>query len=264
MPFTMETSTCRVRGGIGLPTVIYLPGAHGDATLAGAFGTALGDRVRWVEIDYPRSTSIGLPEIARSVLAALDARGVRDGWLVAESFGSQVAWEIIARVGRGESGFRLDGLFLAGGFVRYPWRWLVGSARAASANLPSRGVALLLGGFIRWARWIYGTTPEKRASVEAFAARRREPGDFAALTHRLRLIRDNDPRPIARAWRGPVWSLAGRWDAMVPIPLVHRWLRRECPGWRGAEVFWRSDHLVLVCQPEKAADAVRRAVRGEW
>lgn len=260
----METSTCRVRGKAGLPTVTYLPGAHGDATLAGAFGAALGDGVRWVEIDYARSTSVGLPAIAGSVLELLGANGVHEGWLVAESFGSQVAWEIIAAVARGESRFQVHGLILAGGFVRYPFRWLVGSARAASANLPSRAVALLLGGFVRWARWIHGSTPEKRAAVESFAARRRAPGDFAALTHRLRLIRDNDPRPTARAWRGPVWSLAGRWDAVVAMPLVHRWLRRECPGWRGAEVFARSDHMVLMCQPERSASAVHRAISGGW
>lgn len=251
----MATASCCVRGAAGLPTLVYLPGLHGDWSLTGPFGAALGDSVRWVRTAYGRSTSDDLPAMARSVLEALGAAGIDGGWLLAESFGSQVAWSLLGEL-RERPGFRVDGVILAGGFVRYPWPWLVGSAHAGADRI-SGGLSLLVAAGIRWARFHYGKTPEGRAAVEAFASHRREPGDAAAMTHRMRLIRDHDPRPVARAFRGPVWSLAGRWDLLVPMPWVHRWLRRECPGFRGAVTLGGCDHVVLASRPARAAGVVR-------
>jgi hypothetical protein len=50
-----EELQLRIHGEATLPTLVYLPGLHGDWTLVGGFLRALGGRVRFVEMTYPRS-----------------------------------------------------------------------------------------------------------------------------------------------------------------------------------------------------------------
>jgi pimeloyl-ACP methyl ester carboxylesterase len=260
----MPDVVCQVRGPASAPTVIYLPGLHGEPTLVQSFGRALGGEIRFVTLEYPRSVTTTLRQLALDSRQALRAAGVDHGWLLAESFGSQVAWAWLeAGTSPTEPPFTVDGLILAGGFVRFPWPWLVTSTRHATQAVPSRGLGFLLWAFEHWARWWYPHAPEVRRGIEVFAARRREPGDREAMAHRLRLIREADLRPVARECRLPVWSLAGRWDSVVPMPWVHRWLRRNCPGFRGAVTLGGSDHVVLACQPDRSAEVVRGWVHGQ-
>ncbi len=253
-----QITECRVHGDASRPTVLYLPGLHGDWTLVGAFRSALGDRVRFVEFAYPRSVTAGLPGLAAGVLRSAESAGIRHGWLLAESFGSQVAWALLDILACDPAGFQADGLILAGGFVRFPWPGLIRPVRSMLARMPESALDLLLRAFAGWVRFCNRESPGSLAMTEEFLTRRREPGEREAMVHRLELIRDHDPRPRARAFRGPVWSVTGGWDPVVPWPLVHRWLKRDCPGWRGAEVFWNADHTVLVSQPGRAAQVVGR------
>src|SRR5215831_3221612 len=92
-----ETVQIRIHGGAASPTLIYLPGLHGDWTLVGSFRKALAGRVRFVEVTYPRTLDWSLDDYARGVEEGLAANGISDGWLLAESFGSQVAWPLLAR-----------------------------------------------------------------------------------------------------------------------------------------------------------------------
>ena len=85
----------RVHGPATLPALIYLPGLHGDWTLVGSFRRAIAGRVRFVEFTYPCTTEWLLADYAREVMAALSAAGITRGWLLAESFGSQVAWALL-------------------------------------------------------------------------------------------------------------------------------------------------------------------------
>ena len=103
----MEEVLVRIYGDPALPTLIYLPGLHGDWTLVGSFRRAVVGHVRFVELTYPRSLAWSLDEYALGVELALEAAGIREGWLLAESYGSQIAWQII---GRGR--FRVLGLEL--------------------------------------------------------------------------------------------------------------------------------------------------------
>ena len=82
----------RIHGEAERPSLIYLPGLHGDWTLVSSFRMALGDRVRFVEVTYPRTVTWTLDDYARAVLDALAGHGVREGWLLAESFSSVVAY----------------------------------------------------------------------------------------------------------------------------------------------------------------------------
>src|SRR5436189_2396948 len=102
----------RVHGTADEPTLIYLPGLHGDWTLVSSFGAAVSGRVRFVEFTYPRTLTWSLEDYARSIECCLREHGITRGWLLGESFGSQIIWPLLAEAGRG---FEADGVVLAGG-----------------------------------------------------------------------------------------------------------------------------------------------------
>ena len=87
----------RVHGDATLPTLVYLPGLHGDWTLVSSFRAAIAGRVRFVEFTYPRTTTWSLDDYARGIEEMLLAQGIERGWLLGESFGSMPAWQIIGR-----------------------------------------------------------------------------------------------------------------------------------------------------------------------
>src|SRR3989442_5059 len=85
----------RVHGEASLPTLVYLPGMHGDWTLVSSFRAAIAGRVRFVEFTYPRTTTWSLDEYASGIEGMLLAKGIERGWLLGESFGSQPAWQMV-------------------------------------------------------------------------------------------------------------------------------------------------------------------------
>src|SRR5436309_10967579 len=87
----------RVHGDASLPTLVYLPGMHGDWTLVSSFRAAIAGRVRFVEFTYPRTTTWSLEDYARGIEGMLLAQGIERGWLLGESFGSQPAWQVVKR-----------------------------------------------------------------------------------------------------------------------------------------------------------------------
>ncbi|MDE2144246.1 MAG: alpha/beta hydrolase [Elusimicrobia bacterium] len=225
--------------------MIYLPGLHGDWGLIGAFRRALGGRVRFVEVSYPLAPQ-GLEELAAAVEKALTAVDVRSGWFLAQSFGSQVGWELLRR------GFKADGVILAGGFVRHPAPWgaammrpLLDGPWSAALRPPYRAMTWLGGALSR-------RDPDSARELAAFAAGR-TVAQWKAAAWRLRLVATSDPRHVARATAIPVWYLGGAVDLLVPWPWVVGWLARECPGYRGKTVFPWADHNVLGSAPKESA-----------
>src|SRR5437773_6066118 len=87
----------RVHGDASLPTLVYLPGMHGDWTLVSSFRAAITGRVRFVEFTDPRTTRWSLDDYARGIERMLLAQGIGRGWVVGESFGSQPAWRLVGR-----------------------------------------------------------------------------------------------------------------------------------------------------------------------
>ena len=242
----------RIHGDAALPTLVYLPGLHGDWTLLTRFRRAVAGRVRLVEITYPRWTRESLHEQAALIDAVLAAHGVDRGWVLAESFGSQVAWPLVGGHGRN---FRANGLILAGGFVRHPWLFGVRLARALARHLPIRVMHLNLRVLLHLARLWHRNDPETLASLAEFAARRTEE-DREAACHRLDLIATSDLRPLAAQARIPVYFVTGLLDLIVPWPPVRSWLRRNCPGWKGDHVLGLADHPVLTSAPRATAKIV--------
>jgi pimeloyl-ACP methyl ester carboxylesterase len=259
-----ECLQCRVHGAASLPTLIYLPGLHGDWTLVSSFRAAVSGRVRFVEFTYPRTVRWSLDDYAAAIQNALQRQGVRRGWLLGESFGSQIVWPLLARTPAGSDPterpggeFEAEGVILAGGFVRHPVPWGVRLASRLCAGAPGGLVRWSLTFYAQFAKFRHRHAPETLANLHEFIARRTEL-DRQAVVHRLRLIVSRDPRPVARHLHLPVYYLAGALDPLVPWPWVRGWLRRECPGYRGGRTLWRADHNVLGTAPGAAVEQVLR------
>ena len=247
-----EKLEIRIHGGGALPTLIYLPGLHGDWTLVGSFRRALAGRVRLVEVTYPRTLTWSLDDYAAGVEAALAEQAITRGWLLGESFSSQVVWAILAR-----NRFPVEAAILAGGFVRHPMRWGARMAELAGGGIPLSLLTRLLFGYAKAARFRYRHAPETLANIHAFIARRTELDRQAAM-HRLRLIARNDPSAIACQMSQPLYALTGWLDPIVPWYWVRRWLRRNCPALREYRILWSADHNVLGTAPQAAAKLVVR------
>jgi pimeloyl-ACP methyl ester carboxylesterase len=231
-------------------TLIYLPGLHGDWTLVGSFRAALADRVRFAEITYPRTLTWSLEDYAAETEAALAEKNITRGWLLGESFSSQVVWPILAR-----KKFSVEGVILAGGFARHPMQWGVRLAEKIAGGISLRLIIALMFGYAKVSRFRYRHAPETLATINEFIARRTEL-DRQAAVHRLRLIVKNDPCEIARNVNVPIFALTGVLDPIVPWVFVFPWLRRNCPALRERKIIWSADHNVLGTAPKAAAEQV--------
>lgn len=252
-----ESLQLRIHGDPAAPALVYLPGIHGDWTLAGGLRAALGGAVRFVEFTYPRTLAWSLADYAAAVEDALRGAGVGEGWVLAESFGSQVAWPLVAEA----RAFRAVGLVLAGGFGRHPLRRTAGACRQVCATLPLTWLHGALRLYAQAARFRYRRSPQTLADLAEFVARRTE-ADRRAAVWRLDLIVANDPAPLAARYAGPVHYLSGLADPVVPWPLVPPWLRRHCRGYRGLRLVAAADHAVLATAPGRSAALVRAWMAG--
>jgi pimeloyl-ACP methyl ester carboxylesterase len=245
-----EELRLRIHGKANLPALIYLPGLHGDWTLVGGFRRALGDRARFVEITYPRTLTWSLNDYAAGVESELREHDINSGWLLGESFSSQVVWTMLER-----NRFQARGVILAGGFVRHPVRGLVRLAGRIAGGIPLAWLTRILFGYAKIARFRYRHSPETLASIDEFIARRTEL-DRQAAKHRLDLIAQNDPCSIARTTQIPIFAISGFLDPIVPWVFVRHWLRGNCSALRDYKIIFRADHNVLSTAPDVAAEQI--------
>ncbi len=294
-----EELQLRLHGDASLPVLIYLPGLHGDWTLVTSFRLALAGRVRFVEFTYPRTLAWSLREYADAIAGALLKQGINRGWLLGESFGSQIVWPMIGRNvaatfrlrseartagsptqpegfgygvlpggGRSQTAvtgidpcFHADGVILAGGFVKHPLKWGVYAAGKFCHGVSLTWLTRFLFFYARFAPFRHRHAPETLAGIQEFVARRTEL-DKQAAVHRLRLVAANDARELARQVRLPVYHLSGMFDPVVPWPFVRPWLKQNCPGYRGSKIIWKADHTVLATAPKAAAEQVMQWMNG--
>lgn len=232
------------------PVVVYLPGLHGDWTLIRGLRERLDRQVRFIEFAYPRSAGWTLEDYAAAISARLQSLGIHSFHLLAESFGSQVAWAMIAGARSPE---KVQSLTLAGGFVRHPFAWGATGAAGTTARFPSVLLQCFMHLWTPLARVAYEKRPGLADDFRAFTKARAAAGDREAIASRLRMIALNDPTEIAGAIKVPVRYLTGFWDPVVPWPVVRRRLRLTCPGYRETHVIANADHAVLVARPALAA-----------
>ena len=258
-----ERLQLRVRGDDSLPTLIHLPGLHGDWTLLGPFRAALGGRARFIESTYPRRLDWSLDDYAGAIEAALLERGITSGWILGESFSSLVAWQFLARQQAPDhpAAFKVTGLILVGGFVRHPWPWAVRLAHSTSRFVSLKLLRHLCKLYGRTARRRFCDCPEVVAELDEFVDRRTIEPDRQVITHRYQMISQNDPCSIASNTTLPVHQLTGAWDPIVPWWQVRPWLRRHCPGYRASRVIWSGGHNVLLSAPLKSANQIMGWVR---
>jgi pimeloyl-ACP methyl ester carboxylesterase len=245
-----EELQLRIHGGASLPTLIYLPGLHGDWTLIGGFREAVGGKVRFVEFTYPRTLVWSLDDYAAAIETALAQNGITHGWLLGESFASQVVWTMVAR-----GKFRMQGVVLAGGFVKHPMRRVVRLAEKLTCRISTAFFVWIIFSYAKIARFRYRRSPKTLEKIDEFVSRRTEL-DRRAAQHRLRLIAQNDPCPIARQTNVPVFGLSGFLDPIVPWPFVRHWLKKNCFALRNYKIIGRADHNVLGTAPVDAATQV--------
>jgi pimeloyl-ACP methyl ester carboxylesterase len=279
-----EKLQLRIHGDSSLPTLIYLPGLHGDWTLVGAFLQALNGRVRFVEMTYPRTLAWTLDDYAAAIETALAENGISRGWLLGESFGSQPMWALVARnsgtgvspvrfvenepieVMNSQAGrlchFQIEGAILAGGFVNHPMRWMVRLAERLTGRMSNALFVWIIFSYAKIARFRFRHSPGVLARIDEFVSRRTDL-DRRAAQHRMHLIAGFDPRPIARQTKLPVFGLSGILDPIVPWPFVRRWLKRNCPALRDYKIIPSADHNVLGTAPRQAASQVLDWMNGQ-
>jgi pimeloyl-ACP methyl ester carboxylesterase len=245
-----EELSLRIHGDARLPTLVYLPGLHGDWTLVGDFRRQLAGKVRFVEFTYPRTLTWSLDDYAVAVENALAQNSINFGWLLGESYGSQVLWNLVGR-----KKFPAQGIILAGGFVKYPLRWGVRLVQTALGKMPFKLLVWLLYIYAKFARFRYRHSPETLANIHEFVIRRTKL-DFHAAIHRLDQIAEFDPREIARATGLPIFYLSGWLDPVVPWPMARQWLRKNCPSLRADKIIFPADHNILGTAPAKAASQI--------
>ena len=248
---SLEQVQSRIYGPADQPVLVYLPGLHGDWTLVGSFRAALRARVRFVEFTYPRQVWRSLEDYACAICETLRAYEISSAWLLAESFGSQVAWSVIRR-----DPTLVKGVILAGGFVRYPYPALVTMARWINRNIPMSGLRLFLRFYASYARFRHRSAPETLRDVAEFVTRRSQPLDRETICGRYDLIAQADFREAVRQFERPVYHLYGFVDPIVPWFAVRRWLRQHCKLHRGSRMIWSADHNVLGTAPQESADQV--------
>jgi len=146
-------------------------------------------------------------------------------------------------------------VILAGGFVKHPMRWAVRLAEKLTGRISTGLFVRIVFGYAKIARFRYRHSPETLANIDEFVARRTEL-DRRSAQHRLHLMAQYDPRPIASQTRLPVFGLSGILDPIVPWPFVRRWLRKNCPALRDYKIIRRADHNVLSTAPMEAAQQV--------
>ena len=241
----------RAQGDPSQPTLIYLPGLHGDWTLIPSFKRALGDRARFVEVTYPRTLTWSLDDYAAGIEAGLAEKGITRGWLLGESFGSQIVWPMIAR-----GKFQIEGIILAGGFVKHPIRAAVRFAEKCGRGIPLRWLIWIMFTYAKIARYRYRHSPETRASIQEFIARRSSELDRQAAVYRLQLLAASDFRHVVKSTRIPIRAITGALDPIVPWFFVRSWFRRYCPALREYKIMWHADHNVLSTAAQASADQV--------
>ena len=234
-----EKLQLRIYGDDSLPTLIYLPGLHGDWTLVGSFRKQVARKVRFVEMTYPRTLVWSLDDYAAEIETALAENKISNGWLLGESFGSQPLWAIVGR-----KKFQADGIILAGGVVRLPMcRALQLAERVAGRIALALVTQIIFPVTNRMFAWLYTklarcrfhAAPETLAKISEFLERR-TPLDFKA----------------AQSTGVPIFALSGWFDPLVPWFSVRRWLRKNCPALRDYKII-QGDHAALVSAPKEAA-----------
>lgn len=255
-----ECLQLRLHGSTAGPALVFLPGLHGDWTLAASLRAALSPHLRFVEFTYPRTLEWSLSDYASAVLDALESEGIKEAWLLAESFSSQVAWQIASQLQSGPSHFHIQGLILAGGFIRYPAPWLLSPVKRVLSGVSPAIWRTLFRVYAAYSTFRHRRAPESKEAVAEFISRR-TPLDIQAMLHRIDLVAASRPAEIAQSITFPVHVLSGVIDPIVPWWHTFPAFARGCPAILSRRLLWPADHNVLGTEPVRAAEYILSCIR---
>jgi pimeloyl-ACP methyl ester carboxylesterase len=134
--------------------------------------------------------------------------------------------------------------------------WAARLAQRIAGALPLSFVTIIMFSYAKVARWRYRRSPETRADIQEFIARRTVELDRQAAVHRLQLVAQSDPRGIAKSTDLPLFALTGVLDPIVPWIFVRSWLLSNCPALREYKIMFPADHNVLSTAPDASAEKV--------
>lgn len=238
-----EPLLIRIHGNPQGPTLIHLPGIHGDWSMVGDFRREAVKHLCFVEFTYPRTTTWTMDQYGEAILNSLVEHKITHGWIMAESFGSQVAWKLLELQRKCPEQFSPEGLILAGGFVQH--MTLCGfKFLGMNFKISIKGQFEILRYFGRIILNRCKKDPLMREDLKEFKKRRCQL-DKDAVTHRLEIIAANDPRPVASTTHLPVYCMGGLVDLAVIFPHTRYWLWRHCPGYRGGYLMLDPDLRVI-------------------
>lgn len=238
-----EPLLIRVHGDPTGPTMIHLPGIHGDWSMVGDFRRVAVKHLCFVEFTYPRTVTWSMEQYGEAIFAALVEHHINHGWIMAESFGSQLAWELIKIQRSHPKDFTPEGIILAGGFVQHQplcgFKFL-GIKIQASPETHYKTLRFFGHRILKRCK----RDPLMVQDLKEFKKLRCQL-DRDAVMHRLRIIAANDPRPIAATTTIPVYCMGGLVDFAVLFPHTRYWLWRHCPGYRGGHLMLDPDLSVI-------------------
>jgi pimeloyl-ACP methyl ester carboxylesterase len=239
----------RISGPPDAPVLIYIPGIHGDWTPMRRLQPLLSQRLRLVEVAYPRAPEWSLEDYTARLLDLFLLLDIGPAHLLAESFGSLIGLDFALHCPE-----RVRSIVIAGGFCSSPGRLRVGLARRLLGLIQPRifewGIDLYLAWVIR------GRLPIEGDFREDFFPASRTRRGWQAVLSRLDIIRRTDFRPRLARLRTPIFYLGGSRDWVVPvrrtIDLFKRCLHESC-------VF---RNLVIPGAPHAILPACARSISG--
>ncbi len=227
-----------------LPTLVLLPGLHGNGVLFRPLLESLPSAVTAIVVSYPEHQPLGYRELLPIVLAALPTSG--PFVLLGESFSGPLAILAAATRPRG-----LVGVVLCGSFVRNPHpcipSWAAVLVRPWQFRLFPR--------FSRWKALLSGYSTEALRELIQEALSRVAP---AVLACRVREVLRADVTRELASCTVPVLYLRGTNDWVVPAWNVAS-VRRCCPQLQVAE--FPAPHLVLQVATAPALEVILRMLR---
>ena len=232
------------------PPAIFLPGVHGDWTLLKRARPILADKLRLIEITYPRAGSWNLGEFSRALEDLMDVLELDSAHLIAESFGSLIGWQFGL-----ECPSRVRSMVLVGGFCQPPGPQRIGLAKTALSLLPSfileKGIDLYTSRRAFYLDFAYsdlGGMPIPYFATRSARGRR-------ATVNRLSIIERADFRPHLNRIRFPIRYVGGANDQVVPVRREVETLKRRLPAECGfqSHVIPGGRHAILASHPEPSA-----------
>jgi pimeloyl-ACP methyl ester carboxylesterase len=245
----MEQIEYQVSGPNDLPKLIYLPGLHGDWSLLSGFRANVYGSVQLIEMRYPNTRSWTINDYSNAIMKILFDINVNSGFILAESFGSQVAWALLA------NGYKPKAVILAGGFVRYPFISILKNVKLIFRAIPYSILRIMLKAYALISRLRYLNARENFDNMTEFLRLRTDENRLAAC-HRLELIKRCDFRDMISHTDIPIFYLSGFWDPIVPWPFVISWLKDNCNSFCASKILINADHLVLATAPKDSANLI--------